>query len=403
MSLLAHRLNLIQPSPTLAMTAKANELKAKGHDIIGLSAGEPDFDTPDHIKQAAIKAMEAGQTKYTPVEGTLALRKAIQEKLLRDNQLSYEMDQITVGNGAKQIIFNALLATVEEGDEVIIPAPYWVSYPDMVHLCGGTSVIVPCDEKSRFKLTPQALEAAITPKTKWVILNSPSNPTGGIYTQEDLKRLADVLVHHPHVYMLSDDIYEHLIYDQNTYTTLATVAPNLQDRILLVNGVSKSHSMTGWRIGYGAGPRALIKTITMIQSHSTSSSCSISQAAAITALTGPQDFLKTWTKIFQERRDLALEIINATPGLSCFKPEGAFYLYISCAGLLGKSTPEGKKILTDQDVALYLLESVGIASVSGNAFGLSPYIRISYAIETSLLQEACHRIQKAAEQLFFPQ
>ncbi len=399
MSILAHRLSLIQPSPTLAMTARAAELKAQGRDVISLSAGEPDFDTPEHIKQAGIQAIAQGMTKYTAVEGLLPLRKAIQEKFLRDNQLTYGVDQIIVGNGAKQIIFNAFVATVEEGDEVIIPAPYWVSYPDMVQLCSGTSVVVPCGEESSFKLTPDALEAAITPKTKWLILNSPGNPTGRVYKADELKALADVLMRHPHVYVLSDDIYEHLVYDQVAYATLATVAPALQDRILTVNGVSKSHSMTGWRIGYGAGPKSLIKAISMIQSHSTSSACTISQAAAIVALTGPQDFLKPWVATFQERRDMALDIINATSGLSCLKPEGAFYLYISCKEIIGKTTPQGKKITTDNEFALYLLDSAGIGSVSGDAFGLSPYIRISYALETSILKDACHRIQKAVQQL----
>jgi len=399
MSILAHRLSLVQPSPTLVMTAKAAELKAQGRDVISLSAGEPDFDTPEHIKQAGIQAIAQGMTKYTAVEGLLPLRKAIQEKFLRDNQLTYGVDQIIVGNGAKQIIFNAFVATVEEGDEVIIPAPYWVSYPDMVQLCSGTSVVVPCGEKSSFKLTPDALEAAITPKTKWLILNSPGNPTGRVYNAHELKALAEVLVHHPHVYVLSDDIYEHLVYEQTLYATFATVAPALQERILTVNGVSKSHSMTGWRIGYGAGPKPLIKAISMIQSHSTSSACTISQAAAIVALTGPQDFLKPWVATFQERRDMALDIINATPGLSCLKPEGAFYLYISCKEIIGKTTPQGKKITTDNEFALYLLDSAGIGSVSGDAFGLSPYIRISYALETSILKDACHRIQKAVQQL----
>lgn len=399
MSFLAHRLSLVQPSPTLAMTARAAELKAEGRDIISLSVGEPDFDTPEHVKQAAIQAMVEGKTKYTAVEGLLPLRKAIQQKFLRDNQLTYGVDQITVGNGAKQIIFNAFVATVEEGDEVIIPAPYWVSYPDMVHLCSGKSVIVPCGEESNFKLTAEALEATITPKTKWLILNSPGNPTGRVYEARELTALAEVLARHPHIYVLSDDIYEQLVYDQTVYVTLATVAPALQDRILTVNGVSKSHSMTGWRIGYGAGPKTLIKAMNMIQSHSTSNACSISQAAAIAALTDSQDFLKTWVATFQERRNIALEIINATPGLSCVKPEGAFYLYISCAGVIGKMTSQGKKITTDNDFALYLLDSAGVSSVSGDAFGLSPYIRISYALETSILKEACHRIQKAVEQL----
>ena len=400
---LAGRLKRIHPSPTLAMNAKAKQLKAEGKDIISLSAGEPDFDTPDHIKEAAWDAMTKGLTKYTAVEGTVELRKAIQQKFLKDNDLSFDLDQITVGNGAKQIIFNALLATVEEGDEVIIPAPYWVSYPDMVHLCGATSVIVHCSEADHFKLTPQVLEDAITPKTKWLMLNSPGNPTGRVYQESEFKALAEVLMRYPHVYVICDDIYEYLVYDQTEFKTLATVAEPFGDslvgRILTVNGVSKSYAMTGWRIGYGAGPKSLIKAMTMVQSHSTSNACSISQSAATKALSSPHDFMKSWIQTFKSRRDMALEIINATHGLSCDKPEGAFYLYISCQSLLGKSTPGGKKITSDNDFALYLLETVGIASVSGDAFGLSPYIRISYAVETELLREACNRIQKAVEEL----
>jgi aspartate aminotransferase len=399
MNLLAGRLKRISPSPTLAMTAKALELKAKGQDIISLSAGEPDFDTPDHIKQAAVEALAKGMTKYTPVEGMAALRKAIQEKFLRDNRLTFALDEITVGNGAKQVIFNALLATVEEGDEVIIPAPYWVSYPDMVHLCGGTSVIVPCSEADHFKLTAETLEAAITPKTKWLILNSPGNPTGRVYHEDELMALAGVLARHPHIYVLCDDIYEYLVYDQTPFTTLAALAPTLKERILTVNGVSKAYAMTGWRIGYGAGPKPLITAMTMVQSHSTSNACSLSQAAAITALTASHDFIKTWVETFQARRDLALDMINATSGLSCIKPEGAFYLYIACAGVIGKTTPQGKKIKTDNDFALYLLENAGVAAVSGDSFGLSPYIRISYVLETNLLRDACHRIQKAVQEL----
>ena len=399
MVLLSGRLSRVQPSPTLAMTARATALKEQGHNIISLSAGEPDFDTPDHIKQAAVQAMAQGMTKYTAVEGLKALRKAIQEKFSRDNNLTFDLNQITVGNGGKQVIFNALFATVAEGDEVIIPAPYWVSYPDMVHLCGGTSVIVPCQEADYFKLTPASLEAAITHKTKWLILNSPSNPTGSVYSAEDLKALGQVLARHPQVYILSDDIYEHLLYDRSPFSTLANVMPTLQDRILTVNGVSKAYSMTGWRIGYGAGPQSLIKAMTMVQSHVTSSACSISQAAAIVALTGTQGFLQEWSHRFQERRNLAHKIINATPGLSCIKPGGAFYLYINCAELIGKTTPGGKKITTDNEFALYLLETAGVAVVSGDAFGLSPYIRISYAIQTEALQDACERIQKAVASL----
>lgn len=396
---LANRLKQIRPSPTLAMTAKAAELKSQGKDIISLSAGEPDFDTPQHIQQAAIQGMKDGLTRYTPVGGIPALKKAIQEKFHRDNQLSFSSDQITVGNGAKQVIFNALLATIEEGDEVIISAPYWVSYPDMVHLCGGKSVIVPCSEQDYFKLMPQALEEAITPKTKWLILNSPNNPTGCLYHAEELKALAAVLARHPHIYILCDDIYEYLVYSQAPFATLATLAPDLRDRILMVNGVSKAYAMTGWRLGYGAGPQSLVKAITMIQSHSTSNACSISQAAAIAALKTPCELTQGWMKTFQSRRDLALEMINTTPGLSCLMPEGAFYLYISCAGIMGTTSPEGKPITTDNDFALYLLENAGVTCVSGASFGLSPYIRISYAIDTTLLRQACQRIQKAVKRL----
>jgi len=399
MTLLASRLSRIHPSPTLAMTARAAELKAQGQDIISLSAGEPDFATPDYVKEAAVRAIADEVTRYTAVEGLLGLRKVIQQKFAWDNGLAFEVDQIIVGNGAKQVIFNALLATVDEGDEVIIPTPYWVSYPDMVHVCSGTSVFVACSEAQQFKLTPAALEAAITPKTKWLILNSPNNPTGAVYQEAELKALAEVLMRYPHVSILSDDIYEYLVYDQTSFTTLATVAPALQDRILTVNGVSKSYSMTGWRIGYGAGPKSLIKAMTMVQSHSTSNACSISQVATITALTGPQDFLKVWVNTFQKRRNLALDLINATPGLSCLKPDGAFYLYINCAGVLGKVSPEGRTIHTDNDFTLYLLEKAGLASVSGDAFGLSPYIRISYALETDRLQESCYRIQKVVAEL----
>jgi aspartate aminotransferase len=364
-----------------------------------LSAGEPDFDTPDHIKQAAFQAMAQGMTKYTAVEGLALLRKAIQEKFARDNHLTFDLNQITVGNGGKQVIFNALFATVGEGDEVIIPAPYWVSYPDMVHLCGGTSIIVPCQEADHFKLTPACLEAAITPQTKWVILNSPSNPTGSVYSADELQALGQVLARHPHVYILSDDIYEHLLYDRRPFATLASVVPTLQDRILTVNGVSKAYSMTGWRIGYGAGPQSLAKAMAMVQSHVTSNACSISQAAAIVALTSSQGFLEEWVHVFQGRRDLAHSIMSATPGLSCIKPGGAFYLYINCAGVIGKTTLEGKKITTDNEFALYLLETAGVAVVSGDAFGLSPYIRISYAIKTETLQDACERIQRAVASL----
>lgn len=342
MSFLAARLSRIQPSPTLAMNAMAAALKAQGKDVISLSAGEPDFDTPDTIKQAAIQAMAQGQTKYTAVDGIAPLKKAIQEKLKRDNGLAYDLDQITVSNGGKQVIFNALLATIEEGDEVIIPAPYWVSYPDIVHLFGGKSIIVPCGEENDFKLTPKQLDQAITPKTKWLILNSPSNPTGSVYTKIELEAIAAVLVNHPQVYILTDDIYEYLIYDNLTFYTLATVAPHLMERILIVNGVSKAYSMTGWRIGYGAGPRALIKAMTMLQSQSTSNASSISQAAAVEALNGPQSFLGDWKKSFAQRRDLVVSALNTIAGIQCRSPEGAFYVYASCHGVIGRKRPMTK-------------------------------------------------------------
>lgn len=399
MSFLAARLSRIQPSPTLAITAKAAALKAEGKDIISLSAGEPDFDTPETIKQAAIQAMAQGQTKYTAVDGTVPLKKAIQQKLKNDNSLSYDLDQITVSTGGKQVIFNALLATIEEGDEVIIPAPYWVSYPDIVHLCGGESVIIPCTEENGFKLIPEQLDRVITPQTKWLILNSPSNPTGSVYTREELKSLAAVLVKHPHVHILSDDIYEYLIYDHHSFDTLATVAPELVDRILIVNGVSKAYAMTGWRIGYGAGPQKLIKAMTMLQSQSTSNACSIAQAAAVEALTGPQTFLKDWRKSFSTRRDLVVSALNTIPGIQCRSPEGAFYVYANCRGVIEKETPSGTTIKNDNDFALYLLDHMGVAVVHGEAFGLSPYFRISYATSEQNLTEACNRIKKAVEEL----
>jgi aspartate aminotransferase len=399
MAFLADRLDRIKPSPTIAVTMKARELKAQGRDIIGLGAGEPDFDTPENIKQAAIKAINAGDTKYTNVDGTDALKKAIIAKFKRENNLDYKLDQITVGTGGKQVLYNALVATVNPGDEVIIPAPFWVSYPDIVHLAEGTPVPVECGQNHQFKLQPEMLEAAITPKTKWLILNSPSNPTGAAYSAAELKALAEVLLRHPHVWVLTDDMYEHLVYDDFKFATIAEVEPKLYERTLTMNGVSKSYCMTGWRIGYAGGPAPLIKAIAKIQSQSTSNPSSISQAAAVEALNGPQDFIAKHNVSFKERRDLVVEMLNKAPGLHCHKPEGAFYVYPSCAGAIGKTTPEGKKIATDDDFVTYLLEAEGVAAVQGSAFGLSPHFRISYATSTEALRDACTRIIRACEKL----
>jgi aspartate aminotransferase len=393
-SFLAPRLSAVKPSPTMAVTAKAAELKAAGRDVIGLGAGEPDFDTPDHIKDAAIAAMKAGQTKYTAVDGTPALKQAICDKFKRENGLDYKPNQISVGAGGKQVIFNAIMATVGKGDEVIIPAPYWVSYPDIVNLADGTPVIVNCPAENGFKLKPADLEKAITPKTKWLILNSPSNPTGAAYTRDEMQALTDVLVKHPQVWILSDDMYEHLLYDGFEFCTPAQVEPRLYDRTLTVNGVSKAYSMTGWRIGYAAGPADLIKAMSGVQGHSTTNPSSISQAAAVAALNGPQEFLAGWVKSFADRRDMVVARLNAIPGLSCPTPNGAFYVYPSCAGVIGKTTPDGKTIRTDADFATALLESEGVAVVHGEAFGLSPFFRISYATSEKALAEACTRIER---------
>ncbi|MFP4313476.1 MAG: aspartate transaminase [Alphaproteobacteria bacterium] len=399
MALIADRLSRIKPSPTIAVTNKAKELKAAGKDVIGLGAGEPDFDTPDFVKDAAKKAMDEGQTKYTAVDGTPELKDAIIAKFKRDNDLDYTRDQITVGTGGKQVLYNALMASVNPGDEVIIPAPYWVSYPDMTLLAEGTPVPVACSKENQFKLQAQDLEAAITPKTKWVILNSPSNPTGGAYSWEEMKALTDVLVRHEHVYIMTDDMYEHLVYDGFKFCTPAQVEPKLFERTLTCNGVSKSYAMTGWRIGYAGGPKELIKAMAKIQSQSTSNPCSISQAAATEALNGDQSFLKERNDTFKERRDMVVDMLNACEGLECLKPEGAFYVYPSCAGVIGKTTPNGKTIESDEDFVTYMLESVGVATVQGAAFGLSPYFRISYATSTENLKEACSRIQKACAEL----
>lgn len=394
MSFLADRLSRIKPSPTIAVTSKARALKAAGRDVIGLGAGEPDFDTPENIRAAGIRAIENGQTRYTDVDGTPELKKAIVAKFARENGLTYTPDQVTVGVGGKQVLYNALMATLNAGDEVIIPAPYWVSYPDMVQLAEGTPISVACPAENGFKLQPADLEAAITPKTKWLILNSPSNPTGAAYTADELKALGEVLLRHPHIYIMTDDMYEHLVYDDFKFTTIAQVVPALYDRTLTVNGVSKSYSMTGWRIGYAAGPKALIKAMGVIQSQSTSNPTSISQAAAVEALNGPQDFIKERAAVFQTRRDLVVSMLNQAAGLSCPNPEGAFYVYPSCAGTIGKTAPTGKVIETDEDFASELLEAEGVAVVHGAAFGLSPFFRISYATSTEVLEEACTRIQR---------
>ena len=395
----ASRLDKIKASPTFAMLKLAAELKAQGKDVIGLSAGEPDFDTPEHIKQAAKVAMDQGKTKYTPVEGTPELRQAICQKFKVENGLSYQPNQVMASTGGKQVIFNAILATVGPGDEVIIPAPYWVSYPDIVNLAEGTPVYVNTKPEHGFKMSPADLAAAITPRTKWLILNSPSNPTGSAYTEAELLALAEVLLHHPHVHILADDIYEHLVYNNFKFFTIAQVAPQLYARTLTLNGVSKAFSMTGWRIGFAGGPEHLIKRMTEIQGHSTSNASSISQAAAVAALNGPRDFLVNWRQSFQHRRDLVVEMLNRADGITCAVPEGAFYVYPSCAGMIGRVTPEGKTLQSDEDVAKYLVESVGVAVVFGAAFGLSPYFRISYATSEAALKEACIRIQKACAQL----
>jgi aspartate aminotransferase len=394
MGLIAHALERVKPSPTMAITAKAREMKAAGFDVIGLGAGEPDFDTPDNVKQAAVEAIKRGETKYTAVDGIPELKRAIASKFQRENGLTFKPSEITVGSGGKQVIYNALLATLNPGDEVIVPSPYWVSYPDIVLLAGANPVIVETTAEDGFKLSAKTLATAITPKTRWFIFNSPSNPTGAAYTRDEIKALTDVLLKHPHVWVLSDDIYEHLVYDDFKFTTPAQVEPRLKERTLTMNGVSKAYSMTGWRIGYGGGPEPLIKAIATLQSQSTSNPCSISQWASVEALEGPQDFLKDWVKSFQERRDLVVSMLNQAKGIQCHKPEGAFYVYPSCAGLIGKTTREGKKIGNDEDFATALLAEEGVAVVHGAAFGLSPFFRISYATGIEALEEACRRIQR---------
>ena len=394
MGFLSDSLSRIKPSATIAATQKARDLKAAGVDVIGLGAGEPDFDTPDNIKEAAIAAIRRGETKYTAVDGIPELKAAIAAKFKRENGLDYKPAQCFVAPGGKPIIYNAMMATLNPGDEVIIPAPYWVSYPDIVLLAGGTPVFAEAGMATGFKLQPEALEKAITPKTKWLIFNSPSNPTGAAYTWDELKKLTDVLVKHPHVWVLTDDMYEHLTYDGFKFATPAQVEPKLYDRTLTMNGVSKAYSMTGWRIGYCAGPIELIKAMTTIQSQSTSNPTSISQWAAVEALNGPQDFIAERAQSFKERRDLVVSMLNQATGIKCPTPEGAFYVYPSCEGCLGKTTPKGKLIETDKDFVEALLEEEGVAVVHGEAFGLAPFFRISYATSTENLVKACERIQR---------
>jgi aspartate aminotransferase len=395
MAFLAETMKRIKPSATIAVTDKARALKLAGRNVIGLGAGEPDFDTPDNIKRAAIRAIESGKaSKYTNVDGIQELKEAVARKFKRENELDYKSSQITVGTGGKQVLYNALVATINPGDEVIIPAPYWVSYPEMVLLCGGTPVAVTTSFESGFKMKPEQLERAITAKTKWLIFNSPSNPTGAAYTKSELKVLTDVLVKYPHVHVLTDDMYEHLVYDEFKFFTPAQIEPELYDRTLTLNGVSKAYCMTGWRIGFAGGPEPLIKAMAMIQSQSTSNPAAVSQWASVEALDGPKDFIPEHNKIFKERRDLCVSMLNQARGLSCPKPEGAFYVYPSCAGAIGKTSPTGKKIENDLDFVGELLEAEGVAVVQGTPFGLGPAFRISYATKTEDLEEACRRIQR---------
>ncbi|WP_448586370.1 pyridoxal phosphate-dependent aminotransferase [Thermaurantiacus sp.] len=399
MPLLSAAVERIQPSQTVAVSSLARRLKAEGRDIVVLSQGEPDFDTPDFVKDAAIAAIRRGETKYTDVDGTPALKKAIQTKFARDNNLYYALDQVTANVGGKQTLFNALVATLDPGDEVVIPAPYWVSYPDIVAFCGATPVIVPCGIEQGFKLTPAQLDAAITDRTKWVILNSPSNPSGAAYTADELRALGEVLLGHPHVFLLTDDIYEHIVYGDFRFATMAEVEPRLFDRTLTMNGASKAYAMTGWRIGFAGGPRPIIQAMAKIQSQSTSNPCSVAQAAATAALTGPQDFLKARARAFEARRDLVVSLLNQADGLRCTTPQGAFYVFPDCSALIGRHTPDGREIRTDEDLATWFLESEGVALVHGGAFGLSPAFRVSYATSEAVLEEACRRIQRACAAL----
>ena len=393
MSFLAKSLSRVKASATIVITQKARDLKAQGRDVISLSVGEPDFDTPDNIKKAAIEAINRGETKYTPVAGIVPLREAIVKKFKRENNLDYKASQVIVGTGGKQVLFNAFAATLNPGDEVIIPTPYWVSYPEMVLMSGGEPVFVPTTLENQFKLQAADLDRAITPKTKWVVLNSPSNPSGAAYSYDELKAITDVLVRHPHVWILTDDMYEHLTYGDFKFVTPAEIEPNLMERTLTMNGVSKAYAMTGWRIGYAAGPDMLIKAMDMVQGQQTSGACSIAQWAAVEALNGPQDFIGQSRKVFEGRRDLVVSMLNQATGLKCPMPEGAFYVYPSCAALIGKKTEDGKVINTDEDFVTALLESEGVAAVHGSAFGLGPNFRISYATSNELLEKACAKIQ----------
>jgi aspartate aminotransferase len=393
MAFIADTLDRVKPSATIAVTQKARDLKAKGREIISLSVGEPDFDTPDNIKEAAIAAIRRGETKYTPVAGIVPLREAVARKFKRENNLDYKPTQTIVGTGGKQILFNAFLATCNPGDEVVIPAPYWVSYPDMVLIAGGTPVIVQTSLGKNFKLQAEDLERAITPRTKWVLLNSPSNPSGAAYTRDEMKALTDVLLRHPDIWVLTDDIYEHLVYGDFVFCTPAEVEPNLIERTLTMNGVSKSYAMTGWRIGFAAGPDRLIQAMDMLQGQQTSGACSIAQWASVEALDGPQDFIPMSRKVFEGRRDLVVSMLNQAKGLQCPSPEGAFYVYPSCADLIGKTAPSGKRIDTDEDFVTELLDAEGVAAVHGSAFGAGPNFRISYATSNDLLEAACVKIQ----------
>ena len=398
MSIISDSLKKIKPSPTIAVTQKARELKAAGKDVIGLGAGEPDFDTPDNIKQAAIKAINDGDTKYTAVDGTPALKKAIVEKFKKENNLDYTTDQITVGAGGKHVIYNAMMATLNDGDEVIIPAPFWVSYPDIVLLAGGKPVVMECDEKQGFKINPSDLEKFITPKTKWIILNSPSNPTGACYSENDIKAIAAVLEKHKHIYILSDDIYEHVTYEGFKFFTIAQIE-SLKERVLTMNGVSKAYSMTGWRIGYAAGPKDIVKAIAKIQSQSTTNPSSISQAASVEALSGTQDFIKKRADSFQERRDFVVKALNDIGGINCLNPDGAFYVFPSCKELMGKKDSSGKEIKSDTDFVQSLLENSGVAVVQGSAFGLEGFFRISYATSMENLKKALEKISSFCKSL----
>jgi aspartate aminotransferase len=399
MTFIADRLKKIKPSMTVGINIKANALRAEGKDVLVLAAGEPDFDTPINIRKAASKAMDDGQTRYVPGKGTPALQKAIQSKFLKDNNLHYDLDEIIVGVGGKHIIYNAMMATINPNDEVIIPAPFWVSYPDIVLLAEGKPIIVQCPESQNFKITADQLKKNITDKTKWLMLNSPSNPTGSLYSREELKELAEVLLKYPKVLIMSDDIYEKVIYDNLKFSTIASVEPKLKDRCLTLNGVSKAYCMTGWRLGYCGASKEIIAAMNKIQSQSTTSTSSISMAAAVEALNGPQDFITNHNEAFVRRRNLVVNLLNSIDGLSCLTPQGAFYVYPSCEGVLGKETPEMKKISNDEDFMTYLLESEGIAGVHGAAFGLSPYFRLSYATSDEILKDACARIKRACEKL----